>query len=212
MSRRVLARWSIAGVFSVALLGAGVAHAADSPSTSSVPATSMSTSMVPASVRATTTAVSRTTVATSTTVPVPSVLVPTAPTWHLEGQHSGVEHFVISGGEGCAFLNHHLVETMILTDGTVWQLREHYCGIITNINVWSGAGTVLISAPNGTLTGSFRHSARLPSLGVPYQLDIASGTGTYAGAHGSCTLDDHLQSKVFGVQEHHGSFSCDLYR
>jgi hypothetical protein len=213
MSRRFVMGCSAAGLSVLALLGVGVAHAADTTSTSGASTTSASTARTPSTGFSTTSAVAVTTAPiATTTAPVPPVLVPHAPTWHVEGRHRGVEHFRTSGGDGCTFLNHHLVETMTLTDGRVWQLSSHYCGIVTGNNLWSGAGTVDITTDSGTLKGSSRNSAQIPSTGVPYQITISAGTGTYAGAHGSCTLDDHLESEVFGVQRQSGTFSCDLFR
>ncbi len=100
---------------------------------------------------------------------------------------------------------------MTLTDGTVWQFQAHYCGIVDNHGLWSGAGTFSITtAPGATLIGTFRDSAKIPSRGVPYALHVAGGTGLFRGAHGSCILENHLRAVSLGVQRQDGTFVCDL--
>lgn len=128
----------------------------------------------------------------------------------FNGRHEGTEHFGVDT-QRCAFLDHHLDEVFTRTDGTPWNFASVYCGTIDTHGVWSGTGTFTLTSPTGdTLSGRSTSRAQLPSTGVPYHLDIESGTGQFNGAHGDCTVDEHLASSVFGVQEHSGSFTCNL--
>jgi hypothetical protein len=132
-------------------------------------------------------------------------------TSHFEGRHSGIEYFQLHTAV-CPVLDHHLQETFTLTDGTAWSFRAHYCGTIDAHAVWTGVGTFTIAAANGsTFSGTFTDSAQLPSVGVPYELDITTGTGAFAGSGGSCVLDNHLRTIAPGVQHQAGIFVCDLH-
>jgi hypothetical protein len=140
--------------------------------------------------------------------PAPST--PTNVNWHFEGRHSGTEIFQVHTGR-CPVLDHLLQETFTLTDGTTWSFQAHYCGTIDSRGVWTGVGSFSIATAGGsTLSGRFTDSAQLPSLGVPYELDVHQGTGVFAGAHGSCILDNHLSTIAPAVQHQEGIFVCDL--
>lgn len=90
-------------------------------------------------------------------------------------------------------------------------MQTHYCGTIDARGVWTGAGSFVITTGIGsTLSGTFTDSAQLPSLGVPYELDINSGTGAFAESSGSCVLDNHLSTIAPGLQHQEGMFVCDL--
>lgn len=135
-----------------------------------------------------------------------------ATSWHFTGQHRGIEHFELYTNR-CAFLDHHLEETFTLTHGTTWGFAAAYCGTIDAGGLWTGVGTFEITAGDSSgLSGTFTDSAQLPSAGVPYVLNVNSGSGVFAGASGSCALDNHLRMIEFGVQEQSGSFVCDLHR
>ncbi len=128
---------------------------------------------------------------------------------HLEGIHSGTEHFALFTGR-CAFLDHHLDESVFFRGSLRWQFHADYCGEIHG-DLWSGAGTFTLAAPDGAaLTGAFTDSARLPTSGVPYELDVTGGIGRFAGATGSCTLETHLRAVAFGVQDQWGAVVCDV--
>jgi hypothetical protein len=130
--------------------------------------------------------------------------------WHFEGQHDGIEREQLAT-QACPVIDHHLHETFTLTDGTTWDFRAHYCGTVDAHLLWTGVGTFTITAGAGsTLSGTFTDSAQLPSVGVPYAIDIASGTGTYAGAHGACVLDNHLRPLPDAHQRQSGIFVCDF--
>jgi hypothetical protein len=179
-------------LIAVLVLGGGVTWAVTSPTTNG---------RVDAG-RAPSIAVASTSVASATS---------TAPTsWHFEGRHSGIEQFQMHTTR-CPVLDHHLQETFTLTDGTAWSFRARYCGTIDTHGVWTGVGSFVISAANGaTLSGTFTDSAQLPSVGVPYELDIATGTGAFAGASGSCVLENHLRTIAPEMQQQEGIFVCDL--
>ncbi len=152
---------------------------------------------------------------TTTTEPPPAPLpehvpLPGPPRWHFEGRHAGIEHFVLYSGR-CAFLDHHLQETFTLDDGSKWDFDAIYCGTLDANNLWTGVGSfTLTTGPGSTLTGTFTDSAKVPSTGVPYVLDVHAGTGDLVGAHGSCALENHLRPIEFGAQEQFGTFVCDL--
>jgi hypothetical protein len=149
-------------------------------------------------------------IAVATSVASATSTATTSWTWHFEGRHSGLEHFQVHT-RLCPVLDHHLQETFTLTDGTAWSFRAHYCGTIDTHGIWTGVGSFVITAANGsTLSGTFTDSAQLPSVGVPYELDIATGTGAFAGASGSCVLDNHLRTIAPEVQHQEGIFVCDL--
>jgi hypothetical protein len=171
------------------VLGGGVARAVSQPATSHT--------LQPRQ--------TATTVASATTAP-PATLVHS----HFEGRHSGIEHFQLATSE-CPVLDHRLRETFTLTDGTAWSFRAHYCGTIDAHKVWRGAGSFTITTANGsTFSGTFTDSAQLPSVGVPYAIDIETGTGDFAGANGSCVLDNHLRTIAPGTQHQKGIFVCDV--
>jgi hypothetical protein len=157
----------------------------------------------------TTTTSSTTTSSTTTTTTLPTAATATGTAWHFEGQHRGIEHFRLQT-ERCPFLDHELQETYTLSDGTTWAVTEQYCGTIDAHGFWTGGGSFEITAGDGSLAGTFTSAAQLPSAGEPYQLDVHSGTGQFAGATGTCRLDNHLHPISFGVQEQSGAFVCDL--
>jgi len=140
-------------------------------------------------------------------------LTPPSPphvTWHFEGRHSGIENFQANTNL-CPVLDHRLHETFTLTDGSTWDFQAHYCGTIDTHGVWTGVGSFVITTSwESTLSGTFTDSAQLPSVGVPYELDVSSGSGIFAGAKGSCTLDNHLSPIAPGEQSQEGIFVCDL--
>jgi hypothetical protein len=175
------------------MLGAGVARAVSTPTTSGGIGAS------PTSV-----------VVASTTAGAP----PTSTAGvrlHFEGKHSGIERMQFAT-KACPVLDHRLRETFTLTDGTAWDFHAHYCGTIDSQDVWTGVGTFTIATGNGSgLSGNFTDSAHLPSVGVPYVIHVTAGTGTFAGATGSCVLDDHLRRISATTQHQNGIFVCDLH-
>jgi hypothetical protein len=131
-------------------------------------------------------------------------------TWHFEGIHHGTEVMQLHTHR-CPVLDHSLLESMTLTDGTVWRYQANYCGTIDPHGVWRGVGSFVVTTTNGsTLSGRLTSSAQLPSTGVPYELDINSGTGEFTGADGSCLLDNHLTPVAPDVQNQSGIFVCDF--
>ncbi len=212
MGQRRRTAWCGAAVLTVFVgVGCGARAAGDvSTSGDSDPSTSTITGDVTSTSSSTTSSTS-----TSTTTPSSTTSTTTPPSaparWHFDGSHAGVEHF-----EGhttrCTTLDHQLSETFTLTDGTTWTFNAVYCGTIDANLVWTGVGSLEIATGHGSLSGTFTDSAQLPTSGVPYQLDIHSGSGEFAGATGSCLLDNHLRTTSAGVQEQSGTFACDLHR
>lgn len=145
---------------------------------------------------------------------VPTTAASTPPTGGVAttavvGTFQGEEQYRPTDG-GCPDLDHVLTSTFALTDGTAWAFRAEYCGTIQG-DAWSGGGTFVLTGPDAdTLTGTFTSSASVTSAGEPYVLTITGGTGRYAGAAGSCALDNHLIDTAPWAQEHHGSFSCEI--
>jgi len=141
---------------------------------------------------------------TAATTPPPGGAAPA-----VAGSFRGDEQYRPTDG-GCPDLDHVLTSTFELTDGTTWAFRAEYCGTIQG-DAWSGGGSFGFTTPDAdTLTGTFTSSASVTSDGEPYVLTITGGTGRYAGASGSCALDNHLTDTAPWAQEHHGSFSCEI--
>jgi hypothetical protein len=128
----------------------------------------------------------------------------------VAGTYFGVEHFAAHAGR-CAVLDHHIVGTFSVSDGTTWDFRQDYCGTFQG-DLWSGDGTFSLTAPDGAaITGTVtERNIRVPSPGVPYTLDITGGAQRFAGASGTCRLDNHLQQIEFGLQHDFGSFTCNI--
>jgi hypothetical protein len=151
---------------------------------------------------------STTTVSSTTTTTAP--LQAAGEPLRLEGSHRGTEHFAADTGR-CPFLDHRLEETFTLADGRVLRFDSHYCGSVDANAFWTGTGTFTLTADDGSvLTGTSTSASQLPSTGEPYGLEVGSGTGQFAGATGACTIDNHLRPVAAGVQEHWGTFVCDL--
>jgi hypothetical protein len=147
---------------------------------------------------------------TVTAPPAPTTVTapPSSSAGHFDGTYRGTEHYQLDT-ERCDYLDHDLVETFTLPDGTAWQFEQRYCGSVDG-DQWTGVGTFTIDAPDGTLTGTVHDSATLPSRGEPYDIVVTGGTGRFAGATGSCHLDNHLRQLQFGTNEQWGSFSCAI--
>lgn len=179
----------------------GPTSSTDATTTSTEAPTSTSTTEA----STTTSSTAATTATTATTAPPTEVVA-----WHVEGHHRGIEHFALQT-ERCAFLDHQLQETFTLVDGTEWSFTARYCGTIDATGFWTGEGSFELAAGESDgLTGTFSSAAQLPSTGEPYQLDVHAGTGEFAGASGTCRLENHLRTISFGVQEQSGAFTCDL--
>jgi hypothetical protein len=127
-----------------------------------------------------------------------------------DGSYVGVEHFALFTGR-CSFLDHHIVGTFSSSDGTTWTFHQDYCGTL-NGDLWSGVGTFALTASDGaTISGTVNESnIKVPSPGVPYTIDVTAGTQRFAGAAGTCRLDNHLRVIQFGLQDDFGTFTCDI--
>ena len=135
--------------------------------------------------------------------------VPPGGSMHVEGSYSGTESFGPTTGR-CPDLDHELGATLTLTDGTVWELDSSYCGTLAGDD-WTGLGQFSLTTSSGdTLIGPLTSTATLPTDGEPFTLQINNGTGAYAGALGSCILDNHVRPLGEGLQEQSGTFTCDI--
>ncbi len=192
----------------VAVLGASLS---DDTATTSLDSTSTTPTSVTSTSSTSTSSESTSSTSTSTTpTSAPGPSRPSAPrTVHVEGTFRGDEHFALFTGR-CSLLDHHLDSVFTVDNAATWKFHSDYCGTIDD-DLWRGQGTFTFTLEDGaTLTGSFRDSARLPSAGEPYTLQITGGTRKYEGATGSCSLDNHLRQIRFGEQEQYGSFICDF--
>ena len=150
-----------------------------------------------------------TTTSTSTTTTT-TLASPSATTTQLvlTGTRAGTEHFAIGTGR-CPQIDHHLEEIWTATDGTVLAFSNAYCGELDAQGRWSSTGTYTLSNANGAVQGRTNNSVdSVPSPGGPYRIAIDSGTGAYAGATGSCAVEEHLVLVRFGEQTHSGPFTC----
>ena len=150
----------------------------------------------------------------STVRPLPTVsagttALPPAGAHRFEGTFHGIEHYTLQT-KRCPQVDHNLAETFKLSTGEIWTFQNLYCGTLTDTNLWTGQGTFLFTAPGGTFGGDTYTVARVPTSGGPLPLTISRGTGTYAGAHGSCLLDNHIRQVAFGVLEQSGTFTCAI--
>lgn len=183
------------------------------PETSAPPVTSEadpgpSSSTVPETTAPVITAPDATT-SPDTVAPTTAPNDPAAGALSISGTFRGTSP-IIGGSEGhCEQLIHVFDATMSLNSGESWAMHENYCGWLEG-NMWNGKGTFTLTADSGdTLTGTFTSRAPIPTDGEPYHLTITGGTGGYAGASGTCTIDNHLRPAGPGSQEQYGTFTCD---
>ena len=172
-------------------------------------ATDKTTTLAPTDTT-TTPASTSTSTATETSVAPAPTSEPTVSGSPVDGTYFGAEHFALFTGQ-CAFLDHHILGTFSAADGTTWTFHQDYCGTLAG-DLWSGQGTFSLTAPDGaTISGTVTEkNIHVPSPGVPYTLDITAGTQRFAGASGTCRLDNHLRVIHFGLQDDFGSFDCDI--
>lgn len=128
----------------------------------------------------------------------------------FEGTYEGSDRYTLSS-EGPCDLDHDDEATFTLTDGSTWQFRHEQCAQVVG-NIWSATGTFTFTLPDGaTLSGTnVQDGVLLPTTGAPFDLDITDGSGRFAGATGSCTLDNHVEETTLGQQELHGTFTCEV--
>jgi hypothetical protein len=147
--------------------------------------------------------------ATTANGPVAGEPVPGAR--QLSGTYSGTEHYAPIGGD-CGTRSI-LEAEFTLTDGTVWAYHADYCGQIDGSDYWvSQNGDGAFTLPDGSTLTVKLPFRRVPADtdGAPYELTVTAGTGTFAGATGTCRLDNHLTDIAFGTQQHDGTFVCDI--
>jgi hypothetical protein len=156
----------------------------------------------------TTASTAPTTATVPSTTSTPTTAAPPANAVRYTGSYRGTEHYRLNTGR-CSYLDHDLVETFTRDDGTTWNFEQIYCGTVDG-DLWTGVGTFTITTAHGTITGTVHDSATLPSAGEPYDIVVTGGTGRFAGASGSCHLDNHLRQVGFGTNEQWGTFSCAI--
>ena len=112
----------------------------------------------------------------------------------------------------CPQIVSELDATMTTGRGESWSLHEDGCGeLLDHMTQYSGGGPFTIAAGAGnTLTGTYTSHAPLPTDGEPYTLTITDGTGTWAGATGTCDLDNHMETLSTGKVRQYGTFACDV--
>ena len=146
-----------------------------------------------------------------TTAPESGVTRPPAPgTERFSGTYSGIEHYALAGG-ACG-VQSTLDLDFTHTDGTVWAYHADYCGQIDGPDWISQTGEGAFTLPDGSTVTVRMPFQQLPADtdGAPYELTVTGGTGTFAGASGTCRLDNHLTDVAFGTQHQDGSFVCDI--
>jgi hypothetical protein len=148
---------------------------------------------------------------TSTSEPAPPTTEAVPGDKSITGNYVGVEHFALFTGR-CSFLDHHLAAMFVDSTGASWQFHQDYCGTLHDGDLWSGVGTFALTAADGAaITGTVTETdIVVPSPGVPYTIVITGGTQRFAGAAGSCRMDNHLHQIEFGLQDDFGSFVCNL--
>jgi hypothetical protein len=129
----------------------------------------------------------------------------------LTGAFLGTEHFTLTQDAGCQ-VHSILTATWTHSSGAKWTYSADYCGKLSGSTWSSSGGAVTLTTEDGsTITGTMNaQTVSTVSRGEPYGLTITGGTGAYAGAAGSCNLDNHLVPVALGVQEQSGSFACSI--
>jgi hypothetical protein len=221
--RRAGGAAAVAGVLALAGLGAAAASAWPEPAQQITTAqevggteeeTTTTTTEVPTTVEASTTTVAPTTsttteAPTTTTEPPPTTTTePGATVVELVGHYVGQETHRF--GQRCPDITHTLDFVVTWADGAQWTGRQDYCGTHVG-DQWVGEGTFSLTGPDGaSLTGTFDNTAPYGSSGIPYQLDVAAGTGAFAGAQGTCDVDVHLVETSIATQDQDGPFTCSV--
>ncbi len=112
----------------------------------------------------------------------------------------------------CPQIVSELDATMTTSRGETWLLHEDGCGELhDDFTRYAGAGPFTISAGSGdTLSGTYVSNAPLPTDGEPYTLTITGGTGEWAGATGTCDLDNQMETLPGGGVRQFGAFTCSV--
>jgi hypothetical protein len=112
----------------------------------------------------------------------------------------------------CPQIVSELDATMTTSRGETWLLHEDGCGELhDDFTRYAGAGPFTISAGSGdTLSGTYVSNAPLPTDGEPYTLTITGGTGEWAGATGTCDLDNQMETLPGGGVRQFGTFTCSV--
>lgn len=183
------------------------------------PGVSTTTTAPPSGADETSTTSSGSATPTIPTAPVTTAPTTTAPTTRapvladqmtVSGTYSGEGPILDRYPQGCPQMHHRLDASVTLDDGSSWQLRESYCGV-NDGRTWRGGGTFeFADTGNDAFRGTFTSSADVPTTGEPYQMTVTDGTGRFAGATGTCDVDNHVEDTTPGRNRQYGSFTCDL--
>jgi hypothetical protein len=154
----------------------------------------------------------------ATTVPPDSaVTLPPPPpgAQRLEGASTGTERWVETSG-GCPTLDHTTDETVTMADGTAWAYHGTHCGELSQSQTqWRGGGDITLTTAGGdTITLQWTHDwLPVPPTRVQILATVTGGTGAWAGATGTCLIDEGLTMGVFAVNGnsfHQGTVTCDV--
>jgi hypothetical protein len=116
----------------------------------------------------------------------------------LIGTSHGTQEWHETDGH-CPDLDHMLDEAVRMADGAVWAYHADYCGDVEG-SQWHGDGTFSLTSPGGdSLTGTISvGSLTMGTAGSPRLVAITGGSGAWAGATGSCLIDETVQVSSFG--------------
>ena len=212
MTRRYRRAGSASTVALVATIGLAACGGASSDRASTADAADVTstTSRPPDGPTVTDSSSTSSTTSSSTTTTSTLAAPPAVTTLVLTGTHAGTEHFALGTGR-CPQIDHHLDETWTATNGTVLTFSNAYCGELDTRGRWSSTGTYTLGDAAGAFQGRTNNAVdKVPSPGGPYRIALDSGTGAYAGATGSCSVEEHLVMVRFGEQLHSGPFTCTI--
>ena len=132
----------------------------------------------------------------------------------MSGTFAGTELFTFTADPDCE-IDHSLDATLTIGDSTTWSLTATYCGSMSEgAERVTAEGVFTLTTPGGdTLSGRLLADTELATSSGPFTLEVAEGTGAYAGATGSCTLDSRLiEDPPPDSQAREGTFSCEISR
>jgi hypothetical protein len=115
----------------------------------------------------------------------------------LTGASRGTQEWHQTDGH-CPDLDHTQDETVTMADDGVWQYHADFCGDVEGTQ-WHGDGTFGLTDPGGdSLTGTISVGRlTMGTSGSPRLITVTGGTGAWAGATGSCLVDETVQVSSF---------------
>ena len=132
----------------------------------------------------------------------------------MSGTFAGTELFTFTADPDCE-IDQTLDATLAIGGGTTWSLTATYCGSMSEgAERVTAEGVFTLTTPGGdTLSGRLVADTELATSSGPFTLEIAAGTGAYAGATGSCTLDSRLvEDPPPESQAREGTVTCEVSR